>query len=270
MDWDDAYANGPYVPGAAEYPERWAASAETFRMAQGDRAEVGVAYGTGARQLYDLFHPEGSARGLAVFVHGGYWMKFDRTYWSHLAGGALAHGRAVALPQYTLCPDAAIPEITREIASAINHAAARVDGPLLLAGHSAGGHLVTRMICSGSDLSPDVSSRIAHVLSISGVHDLRPLMKTAMNETLKLSADQARAESPALLEPKTSAHLTCWVGADERPEFVRQNALLANVWTGFGLETDCVEDPGHNHFTIIEALADPASEMVRRWLSLQQ
>ena len=38
--------------------------------------------------LLDL--PEGAPRGLAIFVHGGYWMAFGRESWSHLAAGALA------------------------------------------------------------------------------------------------------------------------------------------------------------------------------------
>ncbi|MEL7000813.1 MAG: alpha/beta hydrolase [Pseudomonadota bacterium] len=268
MDWDDAYANGPYIPGAEDYPPRWAADAEIFRAAHAERAELGIAYGSGARQLYDLFRPQGTALGLAVFVHGGYWMKFDRTYWSCLARGAVARGWAVAMPQYTLCPDTRISDITREISNAISHAASTVDGPIVLAGHSAGGHLVTRMICADSVLPAVVSSRIKHVLSISGVHDLRPLLNTAMNATLKLEVDEARTESPALLEPETEASVTCWVGADERPEFVRQNALLANIWTGFGVETRCIEETGKHHFDVIESLADPESEMVRSWLSI--
>ena len=267
MDWDDAYANGAHIPGAAEYPPRWEAAAAAFRDALGSRAELGVSYGAGERQVFDLFHPEGTPKGLAVFVHGGYWMKFGCSTWSHLAAGALAQGWAVALPQYTLCPEVRISEITIEIGRAVAALADRIDGPICLAGHSAGGHLVTRMVCSDSQLPGAVRARIEHVLSISGVHDLRPLLRTQMNEGLRLDAGEAFAESAALLEPDTQAPVTCWVGADERPEFVRQNALLANVWTGFGVQTACVEEPGKHHFDVIDALADSNSEMVKIWLA---
>ena len=270
MDWDDAYANGAHIPGAAEYPPRWEQVAEAFRSSLGDHAEAGNSYGEGPRQMVDLFLPEGPVTGLAVFVHGGYWMKFGCSYWSHLAAGALAHGWVVAIPQYTLCPEARISDITAEIGQAISYAADRVGGPIALAGHSAGGHLVTRMVCADSPLPERVSGRISHVLSISGVHDLRPLLRTEMNEGLKLDEAEAISESPALAEPRTEARLTCWVGADERPEFVRQNALLANIWTGFGVETHCVEEPGRHHFDVIDALADPQSAMVRTWLSIER
>jgi arylformamidase len=38
-------------------------------------------------------------------------------------------------------------------------------------------------------------------MSISGVHDLRPMLRTAMNQSLKIDMAEAHAESPALLEP---------------------------------------------------------------------
>src|SRR5262245_20780462 len=111
-------------------------------------------------------------------------MAFDKSSWSHLAAGALQRGWAVCLPSYTLAPAARIADIARQVAAAIRFAADRVEGPLRLAGHSAGGHLVTRMVCAESPLPDEFRSRIGHVVSISGVHDLRPLLRTKMNATL--------------------------------------------------------------------------------------
>ena len=98
-------------------------------------------------------------------------------------------------------------------------------------------------------------------VSISGVHDLRPLLRTRLNDALRLDAGQARAESPALLEPREGVRLTAWVGAGERPEFIRQNALLANVWTGLGALTRAVEEPGRHHFDVIDGLTQPESSL---------
>lgn len=264
-DWDDAYANGAYIHDAESFPLAWARDAEAFRKGVGP-GHSRESYGAGSRQWLDLFQPDGAAKGLAVFVHGGYWMKFDAGLWSHLAAGALARGWAVALPTYTLAPEAGISEISAEVADVIGFMASRVSGPIALAGHSAGGHLVTRQVCNDTALAPEVRSRIAHVLSISGVHDLRPLMATAMNATLRLDAQSANAESPALGWPDTDARVTCWVGAAERPEFRRQTALLANAWTGAGVAIDAFEAPEKHHFDVIDALTDPESALVARWL----
>jgi acetyl esterase/lipase len=265
IDWDDAYANAANIPGGADYPASWASAAAQFRssMASAGRAELDLAYGSGERHRFDLFRPEGARKGVLVFVHGGFWMRFDKSSWSHLAAGPLAHGYHVVMPSYTLCPSTRIAGITEEVGHAITTAARRISGTILLAGHSAGGHLVTRMICRESPLSSDIQARIAHVLSISGVHDLRPLMNTAMNGTLGLGLDEARAESPALLEPLEGARLTCWVGAAERSEFVRQNALLANIWKGLGVLAGRVEEPDRHHFDIVDGLSDPEHAMTK-------
>jgi acetyl esterase/lipase len=264
-DWDDAYANGPNIAGGARWPEAWVAPAAAFRtaLAAEGRARLDIAYGAGARQRFDLFLPQTGPRGLVVYVHGGFWMRLDRSFWSHLAGGPLEAGYAVAVPGYTLCPEASVPAITLEIARAIEAAAGLVAGPIRLVGHSAGGQLVTRMISTTSPLDTTVRERIALTVSLSGLHDLRPLLNTAMNATLQLDAGTAAAESPALLAPVAGARLVCWVGAAERSEFLRQSALLANVWRGLGAVTAAIEEPDRHHFDVIEGLRDARHPLCR-------
>jgi acetyl esterase/lipase len=264
-DWDDAYTNMAYIVGGEGYFERWAQAAKSFRDRIGEvgSAKFDLAYGPVPRNRLDLFLPRGTISGLFVFVHGGYWMRFDKSSWSHLAEGALKRGCAVAIPSYTLCPDIRIGGIAREIAAAITFASREIEGPIYLAGHSAGGQLVCRMMASSSPLPETVRRRVAHVLSISGVHDLRPLMSTEMNATLKLDLEEARAESPALLEPVAGLRLTCWAGAGERAEFIRQNALMANVWRGLGAATACVLEDNRHHYNVIDGLSERDSPMMK-------
>lgn len=270
-DWDDAYANGPHIAGAAEYPALWSAAAARFRaaMLQQGLAELDIAYGESERQRFDLFRPHGDTRGLVVFVHGGYWRAFDKSTWSHLAAGAIERGWAVALPSYDLAPTVSISEITRQVGLALGRAASLVEGAVRLAGHSAGGHLVTRMICSDSPLAIEDRQRIERVVSISGLHDLRPLLKTRMNDDFQMSPAEATAESPALRDPCENVQLVCWVGADERPEFIRQAALLANIWTGFGIQASLHAAEGQHHFDVIDGLADPQSPLCAALLDQQ-
>jgi arylformamidase len=268
-DWSDAYANAPNIPGGDRWPAAWVQPAQAYRdtLQSRGRATLDISYGEGARNRFDLFRPEGRPKGLVIFVHGGFWKALDKSFWSHLARGSVDSGYAVAMPSYTLCPAVRISEITREIAASVERAAAMIEGPLFLAGHSAGGHLVTRMISATSPLPEDIRARLSHTVSISGLHDLRPLMKAAMNTELRIDEAEARAESPALLEPMQDARVTCWVGSAERPEFVRQNALLANIWTGLGAKTRVIEEPGRHHFDVIDGLADPDHQLTRTLLS---
>lgn len=255
-DWSDAYANGPNIAGGDRWPELWVEPAREFRERMAGRAQINLAYGNGERGGFDLFWPAGSPRGLVVFVHGGFWIRLDKSFWSHFAQGPLAHGYAVAIPSYTLCPAIRVGGITREIGKAVEAAAAMVEGPIRLIGHSAGGHLVSRMISSTSPLPAAVAQRIAHVVSLSGLHDLRPLLGTNLNETIGLDMEEALKESPALLTPGADIRITCWAGANERSEFIRQNALLANIWRGLGAATACVEEPDRHHFNIMDGLLD--------------
>lgn len=266
MDWDRAYDNRAAIADAADYPSRWGAEAESFRKSLGARARLGIAYGDHQREQLDLFLPEGSAKGLVTFIHGGYWLRFGKDFFSQLARGARQHGWAVAIVQYTLCPKIRVSGITRQIGAAIASAARQIEGPIRLAGHSAGGHLATRMICRDTPLPVGIQARIQHVLSISGVHDLRPLLNTAMNGELRLDAAEAASESPALAHPLSDIPVTCWVGADELPEFRRQNALLANIWSGLGAETACIEAPERHHLDVIDELACPDSAMIEKFL----
>ncbi|TPL05654.1 MULTISPECIES: alpha/beta hydrolase [unclassified Mesorhizobium] len=264
-DWDDAYANGANIAGGDRWPAAWDQPARAFGeklLAQG-RARFDIVYGEAPRNRFDLFLPPVAPKGLVVFIHGGYWMESDKTSWSHLAGGAVGHGFAVAMPSYTLCPQTRISGIVNEIAGAIEKAAAMIDGQLMLTGHSAGGHLASRMVTAASPLSSDVTRRIRQVVSISGLHDLRPLMFTALNETLNIDEKEALGESPALLRPRQGARVTCWVGGGERPEFLRQSTLLANIWTGLGAATGSVVEPDRHHFNIVDGLADPDHPLTR-------
>ena len=268
-DWDNAYANGANIAGGDRWPDAWVEPAKAYRdaLSPGGRAKLQLSYGGKPRNRFDLFLPTDAPKGLVIFIHGGYWMRFDNSFWSHLSKGSVDSGFVVAMPTYTLCPDIRIAGIVAEIGAAIEKAGAMVDGPIHLAGHSAGGHLAARMISATSPLPDPLRGRIRNTVSISGLHDLRPILQTSMNATLRIDDAEAMAESPALLKPMAGARITCWVGGGERSEFIRQNALLANIWTGLGASTAVVEEPDRHHFTVIDGLADPAHPLTRTLLA---
>lgn len=260
MDWDDAYANAAHIPGAADFPPRWAEAAAEYRKVEEavGRAMLNLRYGAAPREVYDLFYPAGRPRGLVVFVHGGYWRAFDKSSWSHLAAGAASRGWAVAMPSYTLAPEARISAITGQVARAVAAAAGRVAGPLVLTGHSAGGHLAARMLCG--DVALPVRDRITRVVPISPLADLRPLLNTSMNADLGLDAAEAAAESP-VLHPAPGADLHVWVGAAERPAFLDQARWLSEAW-----KAPLTIAPGKHHFDVIDGLADPDSRLAEALL----
>ena len=266
MDYDIAYANGDFIPGAASYPETWQDRANEWREVEGamGRARLNLPYGEGARQVLDLFYPKGRPAGLMVFVHGGYWRAFDHRMWSHFSAGATDAGWAVAMPSYTLAPQVRISNITTEIARAITFTARKIAGPIALVGHSAGGHLVARMLCGDVDLPKEIRSRLHHVMPISPLSDLRPLLHTKMNADFRLSMEEAERESPVLATDVQAVPTTVWVGAEERPVFIDQANWLAEKWDHASIRMA----PGRHHFDVIDPLCVSDSAMVRRLLGL--
>lgn len=251
-DWNDAYSNFAYIPDAEQIVVRMQQQAQQFCL-QHPPQPLG-----GGR----LFLPDGPAKGLAVFIHGGYWSEPYPDLWSHLAAGPIAQGWAVAIPAYQLAPKALVADMAVELAGVIGQAASRVDGPLALTGHSAGGHLAARLIC-GDLLPEDLLARVQSCVPISPIADLRPILRTEMNRVIGLDEAEAAHESPIFLTPHPGIPVTCWVGGDERPEFLRQARLLADIWAGLGGPTDCVIDAGRNHMTVLEGLCDPGSPLTR-------
>ena len=258
---DDEYANATYIPGADKFVARWERNAADFRklLSQRGQAELDTAYGDTDRQCFDLFAPKGSHKGVMIFVHGGFWLNFDKSYWSHLAQGAVEKGWYAALPSYDLCPTVRIHQITSQIAQAVKVISTRISGPLALVGHSAGGHLVARMAV-GELLPKALHARIAKAMPISPLADLRPLRQTKMNQYFCLSDSDAMAESPALMH-RPSCNVHVWVGAEERAAFIDQARWLSDAW---GAKLTLA--PEKHHFDVIEALSDPTSDMVAQLL----
>ncbi len=252
QDIDRAYQNGAFIAGADAYPPRWNAAAQAFRDGLGARAELGVAYGAGERQRFDLFRPTGPAKGLMVFVHGGYWLAFGREVWSHLAAGAVARGWACAMPSYTLASAARISQMTDEVAQAVRASSALVDGPVVVTGHSAGGHLSARMGCADIGLA-----MVRRVVPISPLSELEPLRQTAMNDRLRLDLDETARESPARLKLRGGCAAHVWVGGAERPAFLWQARTLSEAW-------DCpwTVAPGRHHFDVVDDLTEAGSALM--------
>ncbi len=253
MDYDRAYVNAPFIPEGDAYPARWLSDAAEFRAALGRRARTDSAYGEGPRQRLDLFLPEGEPSGLLVFLHGGYWLRFGRESWSHLAQGALARGWATAIPSYTLAPQARLSQMRAECARAVEVAAGLVQGPVVLTGHSAGGQLSARLGCDDVALA----APLRRVVPISPLSDLEPIALTAMNRDLRLDAEEIAKESPARHRLCAGIDAHVWVGANERPAFLYQARVLSEAWA-------CPWTPQHgrHHYDIIDGLTDPNSPLL--------
>jgi arylformamidase len=267
VDFEAEYNNRARVPEHSAIIAGWARDAAAYRAVA--ECELGIPYGARERQRYDYFHaavPAGP-RALAVFIHGGYWQALDRSYFSHMARGLNAHGVAVAVPSYDLCPDVTVAAIVEEMRALCRQLAERFARPLIVSGHSAGGHLACCMLATEWKTALPL---VTAAYSISGLPELEPLVATSVNDALHLDADTARALSPRYWPAPKGLTLDLVVGAEESSEYLRQSRELADAWAAAGVTTRNEVVPGANHFSIIAPLADPASAMTRRLAKLAQ
>ena len=235
------------------------------RSKQG-RAELGLAYGDTPRQYLDLFHAQaGAAAPLALFIHGGYWRSLDPSMFSHMARGLNARGITVAVAGYDLCPIVTIADIIEQMRRACLFLWQRLDRPMFVIGHSAGGHLAAAMV--GTDwpsLYPKAPADLTPAgYAISGLYDLTPLLGVSTNQDLRLTAEDAREVSPAFWPIPPGRTLDAVVGSLESSEFRRQSQVIVQAWQS-AAKMRYEEIAGTNHFTVCDPLTDPQSAMVAR------
>lgn len=263
MDLADEYNNRDRVPDHPRIIAGWYSDAGTYR--EGASMEADISYGARPRNRLDLFKvQDGRDSCLAVFIHGGYWRSLDKSAFSHMARGLNRHGVSVAVPNYTLCPEVTLPDIVDEIRQCCLFLHQRFDRPLMLAGHSAGGHLAACMAATPWERYGAPADLVAGCFAVSGIFDLRPLRATPLNEDLRLTEADCLVASPLLWPMPNRPRFESWVGAEESAEFLRQARSLAAAWTGLGFSCGYATVPGKNHFSVIGALSDPESPMTMR------
>ena len=260
----------------ADHPRWFAKYSELSAKARArHRHTLDLRYGGAPRQTLDLFLPQGDARGTFVFIHGGYWRSLDKADFHFVAGPLTEQGMAVAVANYDLCPAVSIARIVDACRKLMVWVAKQ--GPqhgatadnVVVGGHSAGGHLAAMMFATdwdalGLDRDPFVGG-----ISLSGVHDLKPLVLASMNSDLRLTNAEAARISPVNHVSLSPAPLLVAVGGAETTEFLRQSQLLWDAWPD-----TCrpAAGPlilaGKHHFSVVADHADPESELTHATLAL--
>jgi len=268
------YDNRAAVPDHPRWLARFAQASARVRAALAPA--IDVRYGPAPKQTLDLFVPAGGARRTFVFLHGGYWRALDKSDFSFVAPAFVDRGVAVAVVNYDLCPEVSIAAIVDECRAALawllREGPARGAGVerLVVGGHSAGGHLAAMMLATDWHAHGVAADPIAGAVSLSGVHDLAPLVHFSYNTDLKLDDAEAARLSPLRLSPTSRAPLLLAVGADETSEFIRQTRILWDAWPSCrprGAGGPLVV-PGRDHFSVVYDYADPESALSRATLAL--
>jgi arylformamidase len=267
IDYETEYDNRARVPEHAGIVAGWAADAAAYRSAAQEHAQMDVAYGPSPRQGYDMFRPalqKGDA--LAVFIHGGGGEAPDRASFSHMARGLNTRGVPVAVVGYDVCPEVSVAAMINELREGMAALWRRFEVPLVVCGHSAGGHLAACLLATDwPAFAPGLPHRLVRSsMALSGVFDLAPLVYTSLNDMLLLDEPAAKAASPFLWPAPAGATLDAIVGGDESAEYHRQSRVITDIWGLEGVSTRYEPALGANHYTVIAPLAEPESALVNR------
>jgi arylformamidase len=228
-----------------------------------------VPYGPSHAERANVFPAARPGAPVFVFIHGGYWQRLDKNDFDYVAAPFVAAGAAVVNVDYALAPRVAMDEIVRQVRAAIAwtwREAAGFNGDparIHVAGHSAGGHLAAMAaLTDWAGFAPGLpAGLVKSATAISGLYELEPVRHTYLNDALKLDAAAARRNSPVIHIGKHAAPMALVVGADETPEFLRQQRHFAEALAAAGVAAEAVEVPRRHHFDVIHDLAEPGTRL---------
>jgi acetyl esterase/lipase len=234
------------------------------------RPDLELCYGRDD-QIADLWLPPAGgqpAAPLVLFLHGGFWRAaYDRRHAGPLAEALAAAGCAVCVPEYRRVgqPGGGWPGTFDDVLAAVRAlpalvataAAGRADASrLVLAGHSAGGHLAL-WAASQPDAAP------GPVISMAGVTELAASYRDRLGQDatqgLMGGGPDQFPERYRLADPMAAVPVAASVilihGTDDDRVPARYSTEYASAASAAGGEAGAVLLPGAGHFDVIDPLA---------------
>ena len=257
-----AYDNNAAVADSPRWIEQRNRASAIYR--EGHPAKLDLAYApVSQRTAFDLYPAADPQAPCLIFIHGGYWQRNSREVFACVAEGPAAAGWSVAVPGYSLAPQASLAEIVAEIGLALDWLAEHgrdhgIAGPRVIAGWSAGAQLAALHLGHPG---------IAAGLAISGVYELSFLRDTGLNEALRLSDAEIETLSPLRLDP-IAKPLTIAFGTRELPALVHDALKLYAKREASGAPGSLLPIDGADHFSIISELQKPGGALVKAAIDL--
>jgi arylformamidase len=218
-------------------------------------------YGARPQQTFDLHRAAPPATGappLVLFLHGGYWRALDKRDHSFVAPLFVDAGVTLANVNYDLCPSVTLDVIVDEICEAVRyftqHAAdvGAAAQRLFLVGHSAGAHLVARMLAQDWSAAGLPADTIAGAVALSGLYEPEVVMRLAVNVEIGLTAAMAARHDCLGHPPQRQVPLLIAVGGAEPAGWIGQSCAYRDVCARAGIDVQWMSVEGANHFTLLE------------------
>lgn len=216
-------------------------------------------FGAHPRQSFELFKAGKvpSDKGLAIFIHGGFWRSISRQQSRFMARPFVNSGYDCIISEYRLMPEFRMQQLVDDTSQMLIYVKDMQDRgllskKLLLSGHSAGAHLAAFGLGQASEQG--FNSQDCALLYLSGVFDVYPVSITSIGEELALTQDEIRRWSAYEANLDRNVNSLFVVGADETDEFKRQSIVGAQ-FLGSSDQNNILEVPNVNHLTLLTKFA---------------
>ncbi|XP_041974214.1 kynurenine formamidase isoform X2 [Aricia agestis] len=227
-----------------------------------------IEYGSTPGQKLDILGTDlPNDSPILVFVHGGYWQELSREVSRYPAEPLHRFRIKTIVVGYDLCPSATLPEIVNQIQNAAHfifeYAEKMGSRGVYFIGHSAGAHLVSKLLANADFLeNAPGSQRLQGAFLISGIYDLREIIHTTNNDAIQLPEEWAVPMSPQFDDfthlQARKIRVFILAGQNDSPTFKKQSReffeLLHNTCLMQNMFLEIKDDM--DHFDIVECFAN--------------
>jgi arylformamidase len=227
-----------------------------------------LSYGEAADEKLDLVLPaQPNAAPVLLFVHGGQWQFQTKDDSLFAAPPFVGRGIIFAATSFGAVSDVPLETLVernrRALAWLIRNVSRYGGDPerIVIVGHSSGAHLAGMVVVTET-------ARLRGAVLVSGLYDLEPVRLSFRNEVLKLDVARAASLSPIRNLPSRGCAAVVATAAGDSAEFIRQASEFSNAWGNQVGPATRLHVTGHDHFTLIETLADSASPLGEATLGL--
>ena len=235
-----------------------------------------IVYGPDRSQFAELTRPTGTAKGVVVVIHGGFWLsQYDLSLGRPLATSLVAKGWIAYNIEYRRVGDGGgWTQTFDDVAAAIDQLAAVDDidtSRVVTLGHSAGGHLAVwaagRPQLTGSAWA-DPAVPVTAAISQAGVLDLTAataddLGDGAVQRLMRGAVDERYPLADPTAHIPLAVPVRCVHGTSDSTVPLTQSVDYVARAAAAGADAELVEVEG-DHFVVI----DPSSDAWARTLEL--
>ncbi|MEO6229031.1 MAG: alpha/beta hydrolase [Ferruginibacter sp.] len=260
------YDNRLQVPEFETYINGW--ELRSRQTEQQFPVTQNIAYGDQPREQLDIYPSSKSHSKTLLFIHGGYWQRFDKSFFQFVAAAFHSYGITTVILNYPLAPAASMNEIVSSCRKAMRWLQANLSSyngdadQLYVAGHSAGAHLLTMLMMDDPHANNQIggADTFKGACALSGLYYLVPVQLSEVNEVLQMDEATALKNSPTKFKPHIQCPLMLAVGGNETEEFIDQSDELYKCWKE-NIPTNFSQIAGANHFSILDELCDPTTAL---------